>query len=91
MKVLGIIFLVILGIYFAPAIIGAAVGIIVSFGVLVFLGGLAGFITFLVAGSLMMAFAVGTVVVLMLTVGSWLPILLVVLFGIWLFKRTQTV
>lgn len=91
MKTLGIVILVILGIYFAPAILAAAIGVIVSFGVLVFLGGLAGFVTFLVAGSLLMAFTVAAVVVLMLTVGSWLPLLLVVLFGVWLFKRTQTV
>ncbi|WP_113907878.1 hypothetical protein [Aliidiomarina celeris] len=90
MKLLGIILLVVLGLYFAPAILAAAFGIIVSFGALLVVGGLAAFITFVVAGSLFAAIVAGGLAILVLTVGSWLPILLLVLFAVWLLKRTQT-
>ena len=91
MKALGIILLVVLGLYFAPAILAAAFGIIVSFGALLVVGALAAFITFVVAGSLFAAIVAGGLAILVLTVGSWLPILLLVLFAVWLLKRTQTV
>jgi len=90
MKALGIILLVVLGLYFAPAILAAAFGIIVSFGALLVVGALAAFITFVVAGSLFAAIVAGGLAILVLTVGSWLPILLLVLFAVWLLKRTQT-
>lgn len=94
MKVLGIICLCILAVMFGPALIGAILGgafsLIVSLGVLLLVGGLVYIAAFLVLGSVFLACLVAAAVVLLMTAGAWLPILVVALVGVWLYRRTQT-
>ncbi|RTE85659.1 MULTISPECIES: hypothetical protein [Gammaproteobacteria] len=93
MKVLGIIFLCILAVMFGPALIGAILGgafsLIVSLGVLLLVGGLIYFVAFLVLGSVFLACLVAGAAVLLMTMGAWLPVLIVGLIAVWFYKRTQ--
>ncbi|CUS48225.1 hypothetical protein Ga0003345_1170 [Idiomarinaceae bacterium HL-53] len=95
MKVLGIILLCVLAVVYGPALIAAVLGgafsLIVTLGVMLLVGGLVYFVAFLVAGSVFIASMVAVGALLVLTVGAWLPLLLVILLGIWLYKCTQTV
>lgn len=89
MRAIAIIFLVLVGIYFAPALLAAFFGVVVSLGVLLMIAGLAYLITFMIAGSILTAAVVALAIVAVATMGAWLPIVLVVLFVFWLIKRTN--
>ncbi|MCC5854454.1 MAG: hypothetical protein JJU10_02085 [Idiomarina sp.] len=91
MKTLGIIFLILLTLFFAPAIIGGLISLLASVGVLLLVGGVAFFVTFLIMGSVFFASVVGVGVVLIATASLWLPVLLVCLVAYWLINRTQSV
>ncbi|HLV47997.1 MAG TPA: hypothetical protein VKY35_02930 [Aliidiomarina sp.] len=89
MRAIAIIFLVLVGIYFAPALLAAFFGVVISLGVLLMIAGLAYLITFMIAGSILTAAVVALAIVAVATMGAWLPIVLVVLFVFWLIKRTN--
>ncbi len=91
MRVLSIIFLVLVGLYFAPAILASMFGIVVSLGVLLVLAAISYFIAFVIAGSILTAATVALAVVAVVTLGSWLPIVLAIVLVLWLVKRTNTV
>jgi len=88
-RAIAIIFLVLVGIYFAPALLAAFFGVVISLGVLLMIAGLAYLITFMIAGSILTAAVVALAIVAVATMGAWLPIVLVVLFVFWLIKRTN--
>lgn len=89
MRVLGIIFLVLLGLYFAPAILAGFFSLVVSLGVLLVLAAIAYFLAFVIAGSVLIAATVALAMVAVVTLGSWLPIVLAVVLVFWLAKRTN--
>ncbi|MCO4322592.1 hypothetical protein [Aliidiomarina quisquiliarum] len=90
MRALCIVFLVLAGIYFAPAIIAGLFGVVVSVGVLLLIAAIVYGIAFVVLGSVFMAGLVALGVIAFATLGAWLPIVLACLLIIWLVKRTIT-
>lgn len=90
MRALCIVFLVLAGIYFAPAIIAGLFGVVVSVGVLLLIAAIVYGIAFVVLGSVFMAGLVTLGVIAFATLGAWLPIFLACLLIIWLVKRTIT-
>ncbi|RUO40029.1 hypothetical protein CWE15_07740 [Aliidiomarina taiwanensis] len=77
MKIIGYILLICLFLYLAPTLLGVAVGVISTVGVVLLLAALAYGITFLIAGSIVTAGLVAAIVLAVATIGAWLPLLLI--------------
>lgn len=90
MRALCVAFLVLVAIYFAPAIIAGLFGVVFSAGVLLLIAAIAYGIAFVVLGSVFMAGLVALSIIAVATLGTWLPIVFAFLLVVWLIKRTNT-